>query len=66
MDRLPVNSKAVVGIGWEKDTLEVEYPNGDVYQYPAVDKRTHESLLSAPSVGSYLAMIRRSHMGIKV
>lgn len=67
MDRVPVNSKAVSEIGWKDNILEVMYPNGDIYQYPAVDKRTYETLLSPGiSIGSYLGTIRRSHAGIKV
>jgi hypothetical protein len=67
MDRVPVASRAITSAGWEKDTLEIEFPNGDVYQYSPVNKSTMEAMFAAQSVGSYfMRNIRNSVRGLKV
>lgn len=66
MDRVPVNSRAVTSIGWEKERLQAEYPNGDVYDYTPISKREYDDLMASQSIGSALAAIRRTHRGIKV
>lgn len=67
MDRVPVASRAVTSIGWEKDRLEVEFSNGDVYQYTPVSKSVADDLFAAQSVGSYfMSNIRPHYRGIKI
>ena len=55
MDRQPVDSSNLSSVGYDADaeTLEVEFHDGSVYQYFGVPSATHQSLLQAPSVGSY-------------
>ena len=62
MERIPIDSKAIVSAGWVKDTLEVEFPNGDVYQYSPVSEKQYQDMLSAPSVGSYFMRNIRAHV----
>ncbi|SDJ99709.1 KTSC domain-containing protein [Ferrimonas sediminum] len=57
MNRVPVASSNVASIGFDEEscTLEVEFNNGSVYQYFDVPSYLHSELMSADSVGSYLA-----------
>lgn len=67
MDRVPVASRAITSAGWENQTLEVEFPNGEVYQYSPVSKQTMESMFAAQSVGSYfMRNIKATVRGVKV
>ncbi len=36
MYRTPVKSSRMVSIGWEHNILEIEFPDGVIYQYPNV------------------------------
>jgi hypothetical protein len=55
MDRTPVTSTDLASIGYDADssTLEVEFCKGGVYQYFGVPADIFESLMAAPSKGSY-------------
>jgi len=57
MDRQPVVSSNISEIGWDEETgtLEVLFTTGSVYQYDGVPVTTYQSLLHAPSIGSYFA-----------
>lgn len=57
MERSPVSSSNVESVGYEKDseTLEVEFKNGTLYQYFDVPQQIFDGLISADSVGGYLA-----------
>jgi hypothetical protein len=54
MRRRPVDSSSVRSVGWSDDTLELEYVNGDTYQYFDVPQPTFAALLAAPSIGAYV------------
>ena len=54
MRRRPVNSSSVRSVGWSDGTLELEYVNGDIYQYFDVPQPTYAALLAAPSIGAYV------------
>jgi hypothetical protein len=51
-----VSSSNVEAIGYDNDTRElwVRFTSGSTYVYSEVDARTHEELVTAPSIGSYL------------
>lgn len=57
MEREAVSSSNVASVGYEEDseTLEVEFHSGAVYQYFGVPSQVHEELITAGSVGSYMA-----------
>jgi len=56
MKRLGVSSSNVASVGYDEETktLEVEFHNGDVYQYHSVPVSEYEGLMGAASVGKYL------------
>jgi hypothetical protein len=55
MHRRPVESAAVVSVGYDKTQriLEVEVDGGTIYQYLEVPAREFFALLAADSVGRY-------------
>ncbi|HEU5271516.1 MAG TPA: KTSC domain-containing protein [Jatrophihabitans sp.] len=55
MRRVPVESSAIASVGYDRATsvLEIEFADGDVYQYFAVPRRVHSELLAAESMGRY-------------
>ncbi|WP_295754652.1 KTSC domain-containing protein [Undibacterium sp.] len=57
MQRIPVSSSNVESVGYDEDsgTLEVEFKNGTLYQYFDVPSNIYNSLMSASSVGGFLA-----------
>lgn len=57
MQRQPVTSSNVESVGYDEqtETLEIAFNNGGVYQYFDVPQRVFDELLSAGSIGGYLA-----------
>lgn len=57
MRRSPVDSTSIASVGYDpaSRTLEIEFHDGDVYQYFNVPAVVHRDLLAAPSVGRYFA-----------
>ena len=67
MDRIKVQSQAIVSAGWSKGTLELEMPNGNVYAYAGVPEQTFKAMLEAASVGKYYhANIKRYYIETSV
>ena len=57
MNRIPVvNSSNIASAGYdpETQTMEVEFTNGNVYQYFDVPQAVHEELIKAESAGAFL------------
>jgi hypothetical protein len=56
MERQAVGSSNIASIGYDEatETLEVEFSSGAVYQYYNVGSDLYQSLLAAPSKGSFL------------
>ena len=56
MERAPVDSSAIVSVGYDefRQILELEYIDGDIYQYFGVSKALHRALLDAPSIGQFV------------
>ncbi len=56
MIRIPVSSSNVVSIGYDPSTqtLEVEFHNGNVYQYFDVPQGVHDALMSSGTAGQFL------------
>lgn len=68
MNRQPVKSSNVVSVGYEAETrtLEIQFKSG-VYQYAGVPPETYANLLTAESIGRYVAQeIRAKFKGIRV
>lgn len=69
MDRQPVSSSNLASVGYDSgsETLEVEFKNGSIYQYYNVPQVMFESLMQAPSVGSFFnANIRNNYACAKL
>lgn len=58
MERTPVVSSNVASVGYDKETntLEIQFKNGGIYQYPGVDPDTHLSLMGAESIGRFVQL----------
>lgn len=56
MERARVDSSAIVSVGYDtsRRILELEYVDGDVYQYFDVPMALHQALLDAPSIGQFV------------
>jgi len=57
MIRERVQSTNLKSVGYDADskTLEVEFHDGDVYQYFKVPAVVHRDLLNSPSIGQYFS-----------
>ena len=67
MRRVPVESRAVASVGYDREhaTLEIEFIDGDVYQYFLVPPSVHRELLQAESMGRYFQAHIRDQYGYK-
>jgi len=56
VERVPVSSSNLASVGYDSAgyVLEVEFSDGDVYQYLDVPETVFQELVSAPSPGRYL------------
>lgn len=56
VDKVFVASTSVAAIGYDEpsQTLEVEFLNGNVYQYYNVPANMHEQLMQSPSKGQFI------------
>jgi hypothetical protein len=57
MQRIAVESKAIVSLGYDDETqsLELEFRSGSVYRYLAVPRSVYEWLLRTPNKGVFVA-----------
>lgn len=61
MQRHPVSSSRIANVGWENNTLEVQFHNGAVYQYHGVSQAEYQAFMNAPSLGSALSKLDKVH-----
>lgn len=61
MQRHPVSSSRIASVGWENNTLEVQFHNGAVYQYHGVSETEYRNFLNSPSLGSALSQLDKVH-----
>lgn len=56
MDRIPISSSMIRSVGYDLEalTLEVEFKNGDVYQYYDVPESEYNMIVNSSSPGRYL------------
>lgn len=67
MNRQAVSSSNIHSIGYENNTLEIEFNNGSIYQYHGVPITRYSSLMSASSYGRYFhTFIEPFYNGIKI
>jgi hypothetical protein len=53
MERQAVSSRAIRSIGYQADTLEIEFVDGDVYRYFLVPRRLFVEFMQAESKGAF-------------
>ena len=61
MLRYSVSSSRISSVGWENNTLEVEFHNGAVYQYYDVTQSEYDNFMNAPSLGHELSVLDKRH-----
>ena len=61
MQRHIVSSSRIRSVGWENDTLEIEFHNGAVYQYYNVTLSEYQNFINASSLGSALSRLDETH-----
>ena len=61
MFRNIVSSSRIASVGWENNTLEVEFHNGAVYQYYNVTQSEYNNFMNAPSLGHELSNLDKRH-----
>ena len=61
MNRHPVSSSRIANVGWENNTMEVQFHNGTVYQYHGVSSQEYQNFLNSPSLGSALSVLDKKH-----
>jgi len=56
MKRKPVTSSGISSVGYDESSkiLEIEFIDGDVYQYFDVPRRDYDGLMGANSIGRYV------------
>lgn len=57
MERVSVSSSNIASVGYDESSqiLEVEFLDGAVYEYYDVPEHVYQELITASSVGRYLA-----------
>jgi len=53
MRRQYVSSSNLQSVGYEQDTLEIEFKQSGVYQYYHVPEIVYKNLITAPSLGKF-------------
>lgn len=61
MQRHPVSSSRIASVGWENNTMEVQFHNGAVYQYHGVSQAEYQNFLNSSSLGSALSRLDKIH-----
>lgn len=53
MYRIPVDSSNIKSVGFDSNTLEVEFHSGGIYQYYGVPTDVYHYFMNAPSKGKF-------------
>lgn len=61
MQRHYVSSSRISSVGWENNTLEVEFTNGAIYQYYNVSQTKYNSFINSSSLGHTLSILDKTH-----
>lgn len=61
MQRHYVSSSRISSVGWENNTLEVEFTNGAIYQYYNVAQTEYNSFINSSSLGHTLSILDKTH-----
>lgn len=67
MHRQFVSSSDIRSVGYENNTLEIEFNRGAIYQYHGVSQDRYYGLISAGSCGNYFHnFIKPFYHGIRI
>lgn len=66
MNLLPVSSSRMNQVGWENNTMYIQFKNGQIYAYENVSKSEYEDFINSPSLGSALCRFDKIHSYHKV
>ena len=61
MYRQPVSSSRISSVGWQNNTLQVEFTNGAVYNYYNVTKAEYIDFMNSYSLGHEISVIDKTH-----
>lgn len=61
MNRHPVSSSRMRSVGWENDTLEIQFNDGAIYQYYNVSQSEYQNFINSSSLGSALSRLDKCH-----
>jgi len=61
MNRQYVSSSRIRSVGWENDTLEIEFKDGSIYHYYNVSESEYQNFMSSSSLGSALSRLDKIH-----
>lgn len=61
MIRQAVSSSRMKSVGWENDTLEIEFNDGSIYQYYNVGYSEYVSFINSSSLGHSLSILDKQH-----
>lgn len=61
MQRQYVSSSRISSVGWESNTMEIEFKDGAIYQYQNVSQPTYQEFINSGSLGSALARLDKMH-----
>lgn len=57
----PVSSSRMNAVGWEKNTMYIQFKNGAVYAYTNVSQAQYMQFISSSSLGRALVDFQRYH-----
>ena len=66
MQRQFVSSSRISSVGWENNTLEIEFKDGAIYQYFDVSKSEYQNFINSSSLGSALSVLDKQHRYSKI
>lgn len=61
MNLLPVSSSRMDAVGWENNTMYIQFKNGVIYAYSNVSHSEYLSFISSSSLGHELENFQRLH-----
>ena len=64
--RRPVTSSNVSSIGWDNETMEVEFVSGHIYEYHEVPESAYQALLGAESIGKELHAMKGRYQSTRL
>lgn len=61
MNMIHVSSSRIRSVGWESNTMYVQFHDGATYAYFDVSHSEYQSFMNSPSLGSALSKLDKVH-----